>query len=206
VINPDRFIARSSDRELWLAARQDGVTATMVAKASTPTGFAEVIAQLENPQPVISNDYMAWGVEREPFIALEVKDRFGIMPNEWLIAKDAGVDRWQMATPDGLSLDHNMIAEIKTGGRPFDTTIPIAHRRQMQWQLHVTGAEGCVYAYEQRLVSPHGGFMPDFSPVFITVPRDEQMIAGLVLVAGQVMQHIVYSSWDERDRMENDLG
>lgn len=206
MISPDRFIARSSDRDLWLAARADGVTATMVAKASTPTGFAEVIAQLENPQPIVTNDYMAWGVTREPFIALEVKDRFGIMPNEWLISKDSGINRWQMATPDGLSLDHGMIAEIKTGGKPFETTIPIAHRRQMQWQMYVTGAEGCVYAYEQRLVGPDGNFMPDFAPTFITFPRDEDMISGLKVVAEQLMQHIVYASWDERDRMENDLG
>jgi hypothetical protein len=206
VITHDRFIARSSDRDMWLAAREEGVTATMVAKASTPTGFAEVIANIENPQPVIQNDYMAWGVQREPFIALEVKDRFGVMPNEWLIAKDADLNRWQMATPDGLSMSHTMIAEIKTGGKPFDGTIPIAHRRQIQWQLYVTDAEACVYAFEQRLVGPDGGFMPDFEPVFITVPRDEDMIAGLIHVAQQVQQHIVYASWDERERMENDLG
>jgi hypothetical protein len=203
VIAPERFIARSSDRDLWLAARENGVTATQVAKASTPAGFREVISNIENPQPVIPNAVMEWGNKREPFIALELKDRFGVMPNEWLISFDDGLRRWQMATPDGLSVDHSVIAEIKTSGKPLDQ-IPIHYRRQIQWQLHVTGAERCLFAYELRMEGPEG-FVPGFDVQTQWVDRDEEMIAGLLQVAEQVMQHNVYRSWDEREELENNF-
>ncbi len=203
MIAPERFIARSSDRDLWLAARENGVTATQVAKASTPAGFREVIANIENPQPVIPNAVMEWGNKREPFIALELKDRFGVMPNEWLISFDDGLRRWQMATPDGLSVDHTVIAEIKTSGKPLDQ-IPIHYRRQIQWQLHVTGAERCLFAYELRMEGPEG-FVPGFDVQTQWVDRDEEMIAGLLQVAEQVMQHNVYRSWDEREELENNF-
>lgn len=203
MIAVDRFIARSSDRELWLAARLEGVTATQVSKASTPAGFREVIEQIDNPTEIIPNAVMEWGNKREPFIALELKDRFGIMPNEWLIAHDGGLRRWQMATPDGLSLGHSVISEIKTSGKPLDT-IPIHYRRQIQWQLHVTGAEKCLFAYELRLEGPEG-FVPGFDVRTQWVERDEAMIAGLLQVAEQLMQHNVYRSWDEREELENNF-
>lgn len=203
MIAPDRFIARSSDRELWLAARAEGVTATMVANAATPAGFAETIARLENPQPVVVNEAMAWGTFREPFIALEVKDRFGIMPNEWLIAAGGTMspDRWMMATPDGLSLDHSVIAEIKTTGKPFGDTVPIRIRRQIAWQLHVTDAERCLLAVELRLDGPEG-FVADFDISTQWVERDQAMINELIFVAKQLQQNLIYRSWDEREELE----
>lgn len=203
MIAPERFIARSSDRDAWLAARAEGVTATMVAKASTPAGFRDVIEQIENPVDIVPNAMMDWGNYREPFIAQIVKERFGIMPNEWLISFDDGLRRWQMATPDGLSMDHTLIAEIKTSGKPLDK-IPVGYMRQIQWQLHVTGAERCLFAYELRLEGPEG-FVPGFDVETQWVNRDEKMISELISVAEQVQQNIVYRSWDERDAIENEM-
>lgn len=203
MIAPERFIARSSDRDAWLAARADGVTATMVSKASTPAGFRDVIEQIENPVDIVPNAMMDWGNYREPFIAQIVKERFGIMPNEWLISFDDGLRRWQMATPDGLSMDHTLIAEIKTSGKPLDK-IPVGYMRQIQWQLHVTGAERCLFAYELRLEGPEG-FVPGFDVETQWVDRDEKMISELISVAEQVQQNIVYRSWDERDAIENEM-
>lgn len=204
MIEPERFIARSTDREAWLHARSLGVTATMVAKASTPAGFRDVIAQMENPQDITPNAMMDWGNFREPFIAQVVKERYGIMPNEWLIAKDDGLSRWQMATPDGLSLDHSVIAEIKTTGKPLDT-IPIGYKRQMQWQMYVTGASRCLFAYELRLEGPEG-FVPGFDVECQWVEYDPEMVKDLVAVAEQVQQTNVYLSWEERETLENENG
>jgi hypothetical protein len=204
MISPERFIARSVDRDAWLHARSQGVTATMVAKASTPAGFRDVIEQIENPVDITPNAVMDWGNYREPFIAQVVKERYGIMPNDWLIARDADLCRWQMATPDGLSMDHSVIAEIKTTGKPLDT-IPIAYRRQMQWQMYVTGAERCLFAYELRLEGPEG-FVPGFDVECQWVDYDAEMIADLVAVAEQVQQTNVYLSWEERESLENENG
>jgi hypothetical protein len=184
MIPAERFIARSSDRDLWLAARKKGVTATAVAKAATPAGFNDVIQSWD--AVVEPNAFMDWGTLREPVIALELKNRFGVMPNDWLI-RSAEFD-WAMATPDALSLDHTMIGEIKTGGKPF-TSVPMQHRRQMQWQLFVSGeqARSCVYAYERRL-DAGDGFVPDFDIYFEVVERDEKIIAELLDVATRLYE------------------
>jgi hypothetical protein len=195
VISPDRFIARSSDREAWLWARDQGVTATMVSRAATPAGFAETVARFENPQPVEVNGYMQWGIDRESYIAGIVKDRFGIMPNDWLIAKDAGTSRWQMATPDGLSVDHKWIAEIKTSGKRLHR-IPIHYMRQIQWQLYVTDAERCLFAVEERLEGPNG-FAAGIDIECQWVDRNEKMIRDLVKVAEDLQLQRVFQDQAE---------
>lgn len=192
MIAPERFIVRSSDREAWLAARALGVTATMVSKAAAgAAGMRDVLAEIANPVPVVSNAFMDWGTLRESAIAMAVKDRFGVMPNDWLIRSEPHADRWQLATPDGLSLDHKMIGEYKTGGKP--PSLPANYRRQIQWQLLVTGAESCVYAWEQRFGEP-GGFYPSFDLHMEIVERDDKEISKLIAVAEELQQHNVYLS------------
>lgn len=196
MIDVERFVARSIDRGAWLEARARGVTATMVARAATPAGFEQVCADIRNPQEVTPNAVMAWGSYREPFIAAEVKKRHGVMPNDWLICRP-GVDNWQMATPDGLSLDHKVLGEYKTTGKPLDK-IPIHYMRQMQWQMFVCDAEATWFAYELRLDGPDG-FVPGFDVVTQLVERDEKMIRDLVEVAERVQLVNVFESWMEVD-------
>lgn len=203
MIEADRFLVRSSDREAWLWHRSQGVTATMVAKAFTPAGFAEVVAEMENPREVTPNAYMTWGNEREPFIAQVVKERYGLLPNDWLISAGVSLspDRWMMATPDGLSLDHKICGVYKTSGKPLDK-ISALYMRQIQWQMWVTDAEQCVFAYELRLDAP-GGFAPGFDVECQIVERDDKLIKSLVSIAEKVQQVNVYKSWDEREELEN---
>lgn len=192
MIAQERFIVRSSDCEAWLAARAEGVTATQVAKAATPAGMREALQEISEPSEVFANEFMLWGTEREPAIALTVQQQHGIEPNDWLIAADGRANRWMLATPDGLSTDHTVIGEYKTGGKPF-TRVPIAHRRQVQWQLFVTGAERCLYAFEQRLGEP-GAFYPAFDIHTEWIERDEQEISKLRAVAEQLQEHAVFLS------------
>ena len=196
MIPVERFIVSSQTKDLWLAARDRGVTATQVAKASTPAGLKEVLAQIENPTPVEPNAFMSWGTEREPYIAHVVKERYGVLPNDWLIAADGAGNEWMMATPDGLSLDHSMIGEYKTSGKPLDV-IPLNYLRQIQWQLFVTGAEQCVFAYELRMEGPEG-FVPGFDVECQVVERNEDMISGLIETAQKVQEHAVY--WEQAQR------
>jgi hypothetical protein len=199
VIGIERFIVSSQTKDLWLAARDRGVTATQVAKASTPAGMKEVLAQIENPTPVEPNGFMDWGVEREAYIAHVVKERYGIMPNDWLLCADGAGNEWQMATPDGLSLDHNLIGEYKTSGKSLEK-VPANYMRQVQWQLYVTGAEKCLFAYELRLEGPEG-FVPGFDVECQWIERDEKMIGDLIKVAEEVQMHAVYMerTKDERE-------
>lgn len=197
MIAVERFIASSQTRELWLKSRDCGVTATQVAKASTPAGMKEVLAQIENPTPVEANAYMSWGTEREAHIAHVVKERYGIMPNDWLLCADGPGNEWQLATPDGLSLDHTLIGEYKTSGKPLDV-IPLNYLRQIQWQLHVSGAEKCLFAYELRLEGPEG-FVPGFDVECQWVERNEDIISKLIVTAQKVQEHAVYFDRSQRE-------
>jgi len=190
LISPDRFIVQSRDRVEWLEARERGVTATQVAKAATPAGLRDVLAQIESPVEVVPNAVMDWGNEREPVIAAFVESEFGIAPNDWLICAEGAGNEWMMATPDGLSADHKLIAEIKTSGKSLDK-IPLNYVRQIQWQLFVTGAERCLFAWEQRLEGPEG-FVPGLDVSTQWVERDDEIISELVKVAQKVQEHAIF--------------
>ena len=200
MIPVERFIVSSQTKDLWLAARDRGVTATQVAKASTPAGMKEVLANIENPTPVEPNAFMQWGTEREAYISQQVKDRYGILSNDYLICAEGAGNEWMMATPDGLSLNHSMIGEYKTSGKPLDV-IPLNYLRQIQWQLFVTGAEQCVFAYELRMEGPEG-FVPGFDVECQVVERNEDMISGLIKTAQKVQEHAVYFERAQREKGE----
>jgi predicted phage-related endonuclease len=129
-----------------------------------------------------------------------VKDRYGILSNDYLLCADGAGNEWQMATPDGLSLDHKLIGEYKTSGKPLDK-VPANYMRQVQWQLYVTGAEKCLFAYELRLEGPEG-FVPGFDVECQWIDRDEKMIGDLIKVAEEVQMHAVYMerTKDEREQ------
>ena len=186
MIAATRFIARSSDREVWLGARRGAVTATEVAKAATPSGFLLAAEERRNPTEIIPNAYMEFGTDNEAWIADNLKAEFGIFHNEWLIAADG--NPLHRATPDGLSLDHTEISEIKTGGKEAYVSPPIQYRRQIQFQLYVSGAERCLYAFMLR-AEVNDVLVPAWlSPKTQWVDRDEAMIRDLVSTADLLLE------------------
>jgi putative phage-type endonuclease len=191
VITPDRFVAsKAVSKERWLSARREGVTATQVAKAASgPGGFEQAVADYAEDFVEQDNPYMLFGRVWEGPISIYLKDNFGVMPNDWLIRHHE--NRHHLATPDGLTLGHNAISEIKTTGKDWNPErIPVQYRRQVQWQLHVTDAEFCVFAWMLR-EERDGAFLPGwFEPKVITIPRDEEMIGSLVKVADELWERV----------------
>lgn len=187
MITADRFVANKSlDFDGWVAARQSGVTATEVANAATPAGFRNTLEALAEPEEIVDNPYLKFGRDTEIPVMLWLKDRYGLMPNEWLIRGEA--NDLELATPDGLSLDHNVIAEVKTTGKDWPAP-PIRYRRQVQWQLLVTGAEYCQFAWMLRVEANDGSFQPGWiEPKVLLIERDENMIAELQSVADRLWQ------------------
>lgn len=185
MIDASRFLVRSSEREAWLQARRGGVTATTVAEAATESGFQKVATERRNPVDVIPNDYMIFGTESEAAIMRYAHQEHGILPSDWLVrAKD---DPRHLATPDGLSLDHTVIAECKTTGKDW-SAIPIKYRRQVQFQLYVTGAERCLFLWQLRVPDNNGWFyMPWLEPKHLWVERDPDMISELVDIADRLL-------------------
>lgn len=184
MIPADRFIETSDNRDAWLEARLDAVTATEVAKASTPAGFLEAVTERLSPTDLEPNGYMRFGSDNEGWISRYIKDEFGIMPNRWLIAS-AENPRF-MATPDGLSLDHERISEVKTGGKEI-TSVPIAHRRQVGWQLFCTGAQSCEYGFVLRK-EVNGLYVAAWmEPRMFHIDRDDELIADLIETAYRLL-------------------
>lgn len=185
MIAPERFIARYSDFDLWMAARARGVTATEVRDAATPSGLVEVLERRRHPEPVIPNAYMEFGSAHEGWISMYLKAEFDLMPNEWAIA--AADEPRFLATPDGLSLDHRRISEIKTGGKE-PKSVPLPHRRQANWQLRCTDAEECVYAFMLR-DEVNGVLVPAWmEPKTWVIERDDVLIAELEVTARRLLE------------------
>jgi predicted phage-related endonuclease len=191
VITADRFIAsKLYSKDSWLEARRAGVTATQVSKAASgPGGFEQAVSDYRADWVEPDNAYMAFGRRWEGPLAQVLKDRFGVMANDWLIAHDE--NRRHLATPDGLSLNHSVISEIKTTGKDWNPEkIPIQYRRQVQWQLYVTGAARCVFAWMLR-EERDGQFLPAWwEPKIVLFDRDDDMIGELLVVADRLLERV----------------
>lgn len=191
----DRKIAhKEADYDGWVRARRHGVTATQVASASTPAGFERAVADYLTDWREPDNPYMSFGRAWEGHIAQYVEAEFSIEPNEWLLRGDF---EHHLATPDGVRVVNNIvdvIGEYKTTGKDWDTVekLPLRYRRQVQWQLHVSGAEACLVAWLLRKsVDTEDGpvFVPAwFDPKTGWIERDEKMIAQLVETAERLWE------------------
>lgn len=189
MIDPDRFVASKAYSESdWLEARRDGLTATTMAKAMTPAGYREVVKTWGDVSPTPVNDFMRFGLEHEPWLALWAKEQFGTMPNDWLIRHE--VNDIALATPDGLSRDDVAILEIKTTGRDWAKP-PVNYVRQVQWQLYVTGAEYAYFVWLLREQNAAGVLVPAWlEPKATIIERDETLISGMVATADKLWQEL----------------
>lgn len=194
-------IAKSGTIE-WHEARRRGVSATSVARAAaSTTAFDAEVEQLTNPVEISDNEYMRFGRDWEEWIISSIPTDYGIVHNDWLVAKDDLQNSWQLATPDGNNPDWTTIAEVKTTGKDWDgKAIPIQYRRQVQWQMHVTGATRCVFAWLLRVDGPNG-FQPGwFEPKHVIIERDDKMITDLVSVAERLQMATIYTEQLMRER------
>jgi len=187
MITADRFIAsKSLDEQAWLDARRLGLSATTMAQVMTDSGLRDVLANWDNGTPVTVNAYMQFGLDSEAWLSLWTKEQTGVMPNDWLIRHEDNLLAY--ATPDGLSLDHETISEIKTTGKDWGTVakVPVQYKRQVQWQIYVMGASSCVFVWLLREESD-GVMVPAWlEPKYGIIARDEVMIEKMVERSAEV--------------------
>lgn len=167
--------ASDKNREEWLGERLDGVTATEVRELYLQgAGFrANLLREKVQRiiQPELHNKYIAWGNLREPVIA-EWATRFGLIPESRIFR--SAKNRRYLASPDGVGIDFEgrlMISEIKTGKDDLAPGTPAFERKgyllQMVWGMHVTGAQRCLYVWEQHDSDwqDRGGEQPEPRPL-----------------------------------------
>jgi len=185
MISADRFIIQSRYEDDWLAARRNGITATAVARAATPAGFRDEVESWAQPA-FTGNEFTDFGNWAERHVLETAHRDYGILPSDWLIAA-ADNPLW-LGTPDGLSPDHTMIAEAKTGGT-IPKSVPRIHRDQCLWNMRVTDATRCLYLFQLRQRNDDGTFrLALWEPITFWVDRDEQRIAELEQVASQLLE------------------
>jgi putative phage-type endonuclease len=181
MISADRFLAsKALDEQWWLDARRLGLSATTMSKAMTPSGFREVVENWDNETPITVNAFMQFGLDSEAWLSLWTKDQTGVMPNDWLIRHEEFADA--IATPDGISIDHETISEIKTTGRDWGSVdkVPVQYVRQVQWQLYVTGASSCVFVWLLREEND-GVMVPAWlEPKYGVMQRNDDIIDKMV--------------------------
>lgn len=192
MLNADQFLAsKNMDEDLWQEIRHFGISATEVAGASTPAGYKKVLEGRLYGSHVEDNAYMRFGRDTEPIVAMFLKDELDIMPNDWSICHRE--NRHHRATPDGLSLDHDLISEIKTTGRDFEGKVPIGYMRQMQWQMYVTDTDRCIFAWMLR-VETDEGFVPGWlEPKWMVVHRNEEHIDALKITADKLWREVKHA-------------
>jgi hypothetical protein len=177
-----RIVADATDRVGWLRARSRGITATDVAKLSTPASVrAAAYHKLHGPG-FTGIAYTEHGKAREPEIAAWVQNEYGILPSTALFR--AATDARHLATPDGVAMRTGgtlELAEIKTTNKGW-RSIPRHYLRQVWWQQYVLGAERTLFVWEQ-----HTDFVPNGEPECRWVDRDENEIAMLVSLADQLL-------------------
>lgn len=188
----DQFLASKSLSEAtWLGAREGKITATLIANAHTEKGRAEAIEKLRGQaEPIPDNAYMEFGRRMEPFISLWIKSEHSVLPNDWLISH--AENPLHVATPDGVSFWEPLIAEVKTTGKDWGSygKVPANYKRQVQWQMYVTGAERCVFAWLLREERDGRFFSSWLEPKHVIVERDDDAIAGLVELADSLLEEV----------------
>ncbi|MBO1900475.1 YqaJ viral recombinase family protein [Leucobacter weissii] len=184
-----RVVVDGSDRVAWLRARSRGITATDVAKLTSPRSIDTAAWQKLHGTGFGGNAYTEHGKAREPEIAAWVLREHRIDPSRALF--HAEHDIRHLATPDGLAerADGSIeLAEIKTTNKEW-RTIPRHYLRQVWWQQYVLGAERTLVVWER-----HEDFVPVGDPECRWVDRDENEIAKLVALAGKLIDTLIARS------------
>ena len=184
-----RVVIDGTDRVAWLRARARGVTATDVAKLSTPRSIDSAAWDKLHGSRFGGNVYTEHGKAREPEIAAWVLREHGIDPSSALFHAEGDVRH--LATPDGLAERAGgrlELAEIKTTNKVW-RTIPRHYLRQVWWQQYVLGAERTLMVWER-----HEDFVPVGDPECRWIDRDEDEIAKLVGLAGRLIDTLIARS------------
>jgi hypothetical protein len=208
--------ASDQDRELWLAERRAGITATEVRDLYMGKVRAADLIALKLGRKVdtfTGNDFTRWGTEREPVIAEMLERLYGIRP-ESRVFRAADNARF-LASPDGVGVDPFdgvlVVSEIKTSGKSLgqgsEAFARTGYLAQMTWAMRVTGARVCRFACEERISVVGRGFVEgvvDGWEVFY----DEALAGELEVIASQFladMDAAAQEPWDPQDHSELEL-
>ncbi len=181
-----RIVTDGTDRTAWMRARARGITATDVAKLSTPRSIEAAAHEKLHGSRFSGNAFTDHGKRREPEIAAWVLREHEISPSQALFHAER--DLRHLATPDGLAFRASgavELAEIKTTNKEW-RSIPRNYLRQVWWQQYVLGAERTLMVWER-----HENFVPVGDPECRWIDRDDSEIEQLVTLASRLIDVLI---------------
>ena len=175
-------VPQDAPRTVWMLERGEGVTASDVWKIARAGIKARrtIAEQKMNGSTFRGNKATSAGHAREAALLDEAAERLAhLTPNGALWgAVDNDLHR---ATPDAIGVDQDgalVVVEVKSHEFGWKSdAIPVEHMAQMQWQIHVLGAEYALYGFEVR---DEDDMPPIGGATWIPVQRDDEMIAWLI--------------------------
>ena len=189
----DRIVANSDDREAWLQARNNGITASNAAKLVSEKSIDSIIKS-KFYDSFTGNALTEWGLEREPFLLSWA----GFEQNKNLYHA-VGEPRF-MATPDGIKEVEGqkyplVTCQVKTTSKVMKE-IPPHYYRQVQWEMFVMEAVACVFVVEE-----HENFVPiNLEPKLWVIERNDEAIASLTALA-----KVFLNKLDEANAFEKEM-
>ncbi|WP_193596112.1 YqaJ viral recombinase family protein [Microbacterium sp. YJN-G] len=175
-------VPEDAPRTVWMMERGEGVTASEaweIARGALKTWRRILEAKL-NGSRFHGNKATSAGHAREAALLDEAAERMATLtPNAALwAAVDNDLHR---ATPDAIAIDPDgrlVVVEVKSHDHKWERDdIPAEHVAQMQWQMHVLGADYALYGFEVR---DEDDMPPVDGATWIPVPRDDEMIEFLI--------------------------
>lgn len=177
----DQLVGIEADEKVWKSVRRQSVSATdarfLIKRNGEPrqgvtTLLNEKINEIETP----FLQAFARGIEREPIIAAQISEWFEelrLTHNRFLFV---GQNFRHVATPDMVG--NGVLCEIKVLSKSLKSARS-QYFDQMQWQMHVLGAERVLFAVENR-------FTEEIELEWIE--RDDDRINALVSAADQFLE------------------
>ncbi|MBF4603721.1 YqaJ viral recombinase family protein [Curtobacterium sp. VKM Ac-2884] len=214
--------ASDKDRPVWLNERAHGVTATEVRdlymkahggqgitvddliKAKLPFLLATTAEEIEAAAAggFGGNRYTAWGNTREPIIAEQLQEQFGMLPESRVFR--SAENRRHLASPDGVRVGEDgrlEVAEIKTSGVDIAPGTAAYSKKgygiQQCWTTGIIGAWRSLYAWEQHDGDwlARGGQHEEPEPLDLFVPTqwipfDADLFSELVILADHFLERL----------------
>lgn len=196
-------IVPHEDETAWQEARRPVVTATQVrdwAKGYPADRARLLIEKITGVREDLAGiKYIDWGKFREPFLQDWVLQKYAIAPVQNDLYVSADDPRWA-CTPDGYAtvFDHTVLSELKTSKKDLaqdsGAYLESGYEDQMQWEMLVTGADECLFVYEQHndVWEPWPEPLP---PKAFWVARDDTRIEILKGHAEDLIAHL--NGWRE---------
>lgn len=179
---PRLVVPEGAPVEVWLAGRAEGATASEayeIARGSMKAWRRLAEAKM-NGSKFRGTAATRAGHAREAALLAEAAEHLALAEPNGALWASVDNDRHR-STPDGRGIDcdgRRIVIEVKRHEHGYKgAAVPADHFGQMQWQIHVDGADAALYGSE---IADEDGMPPVEGATWTVVERDQEYIDWLI--------------------------